>query len=115
MKTKIIAAAALFATLGVTAGASTASASERWRYEVDKRQAKQHQLIREGRRAGSLTWRETFLLRREQMRIARMERTFRADGHLSWSERQALRYAQDSATNHIFVERNDVEHRRHWW
>lgn len=115
MKAKIIAAAVLLSTLGATAQSSTASAAERWRYEVDKRQTKQHQLIHEGRRAGNLTWREALLLRREQARIARMERAFRADGHLSWNERQTLRFAQDSATNHIFHEHNDPQHRRHWW
>lgn len=114
MTPKLIASAILFATLAVTATASTASAADRWRYEVDKRQAKQHQLIHEGRHAGKLTWREALLLRREQARIARMERAFRADGRLSWSERQSLRFAQDAATQHIFQERNDAQHRRYW-
>lgn len=115
MTSKWIAAAVLLSTLTGTAVTSTASAAERWRYEVDKRQAKQHDLIREGRRDGRITWRESYLLRREQMRIARMERAFRADGRLSWSERQALRHAQDAATAHIFHERNDAQSRRHYW
>lgn len=115
MTTKWIASAVLFATLAVTAQSSTASAAERWRYEVDKRQAKQHQLIHQGRHTGALTWREALNLRREQIRIARMERAFRADGRLDWNERQALRYAQDSATTHIFRERNDRQYRRTWW
>lgn len=114
MNSKLIATTVLLSTLGLTSLASTASAAERWRYEVDKRQARQHQLIHQGRHAGSITWREAYLLRREQARIARMERAFRADGHLSWSERQALRFAQDSATAHIFHERNDGQHRRYW-
>ena len=115
MTSKWIAAAVLFSTLAGTAATSTASAAERWRYEVDKRQAKQHELIREGRRDGRITWRESYLLRREQLRIARMERAFRADGHLSWRERQILRNAQDAATAHIFQERNDGQNRRHYW
>lgn len=114
MMIKLIATTALLSTLGLTMLSSTASAGERWRYEVEKRQVRQHELIHQGRHAGSITWREAHLLRREQARIARMERAFRADGHLSWSERQALRYAQDSATAHIFRERNDGQHRRYW-
>lgn len=114
MQSKWIATAALFSTIAAASLASPASAGERWRYETDKRQAKQHQLIREGRHSGALTWRETFMLRREQVRIARMERAFRANGHLSWSERQSLRYAQDAATAHIFHERNDGQGRRYW-
>lgn len=94
--------------------ASSASAAERWRYEADKRQARQHDLIREGRQMGTLTWFETMKLRREQVRIARMERAFRADGHLSWQERQTLRYAQDNATQHIFEHRNNARVRRYW-
>lgn len=115
MNTKWIASAVLFATLAMTAQSSTASAAERWRYEVDKRQAKQHQLIHQGRHSGALTWREALKLRREQIRIARMERAFRADGRLDASERQALRYAQDAATAHIFQERNDGQRRHHYW
>jgi hypothetical protein len=115
MQTKWIAAAILLSTLGVTMQASTASAHERWRYAVEKREARHHALIRQGRHSGALTWRETVLLRREQIRIARMEHAFRSDGRLSWNERQALRFAQDAAANHIFHERNDREHRRHYW
>ena len=114
MQTKLIAAALLLSTFGMTAVSTTASAHERWRYSGEKREAKQQFLIHQGRRSGALTWRETVMLRREQMRIARMEHAFRSDGHLSWSERQALRYAQDAASNHIFHERNDREGRRYW-
>jgi hypothetical protein len=114
MQTKLIAAALLLSTLGSVTLATSADAHQRWRYAVDKREAKQHYLIHQGRRSGALTWRETVMLRREQVRIARMERAFRADGHLSWSERQALRYAQDAASSHIFHERNDREGRHYW-
>lgn len=114
MQTKLIAAALLLSTLATATFATSASAHERWRYAVDKREAKQHHLIHQGRHSGALTWRETVMLRREQIRIARMERAFRADGHLSWSERQALRFAQDAAASHIFRERNDREGRHYW-
>jgi hypothetical protein len=115
MASKLIASVLVLTSVLSVAGTSNASAHERWRYEVDKRQAKQHQLIHEGRRSGALTWREALKLKREQLRIARMERAFRADGRLSKSERLALRYAQDSATTHIFEERNDGQQRRRWW
>ena len=115
MKTKLI-ATALIASIGtLVAATGSASAHQRWRYAIDKREATQHQLIRQGRHSGALTWRETVMLRREQIRIARMEHAFRADGHLSWNERQAIRFAQDAASQHIYHERNDREVRRWWW
>lgn len=103
----------IVSTLAATAGASTAGAHERWRYEVDKRQTKHSELIREGRRSGTLTFWEAYRLRREQARIAQLERSYRSDDGLQRRERQALRYAQDSAAQHIFSQRND--HQTSWW
>lgn len=105
--------ALLLSTFTATTASTTASAHERWRYEVDKRQTKHTELIREGRRSGNLTFWEAYRLRREQARISQLERTYRSDGGLQRRERQALRYAQDSAAQHIFSQRND--HQTSWW
>ena len=113
--TKTLIASALitsFAALALTSGG--AAARENWRYEIDKRQIRHHQLIAEGRESGVLTWREAKRLRGEQIRIARMKNQFLADGDLDWNERQALRFAQDAANQHIFEARNNADRRR-WW
>jgi C1A family cysteine protease len=101
------------ATLSAIASTTPANASERWRFEVDKRQAKHSQLIREGRRYGTLTFWEARRLRREQSRIAQLQRLYMADGYLDPSEKRALRYAQDSAAKHIFAQRNNSK--VGWW
>ncbi len=114
MKTKLIAVALFAQVSALTGAAGSADASERWRYEIDARQARQMQLISEGRDKGMLTWRETRSLRGEQFRIANMKRVALNDGRLDWTERQSIRFAQDAANEHIFTERNDGERRR-WW
>lgn len=113
--TKPLTAAALITSLAsVLATTGAAEAREQWRYEIDKRQARHHELIQEGRDTGTLTWREARRLTVEQVRIARMKTQFLADGHLDWNERQALRFAQDAANQHIFEARNNADRRR-WW
>ena len=72
-----------FAALALTTG--SAAARENWRYEIDKRQARHHELIAEGRHNGMLTWREGKRLSGEQIRIARMKNQFLADGDLDWN------------------------------
>ena len=115
MKTKML-VAALLSTIGTLSAASgSANAADRWRYEVDARQARHMELIREGRANGTLTWGEFQTLRHEQFRIARAKRAFLADGRLDWNERQTLRYAQDVANTRIFQERNDHQKSRRWW
>jgi hypothetical protein len=104
---------AVFSTLASLSLSTSANAHERWRYETDKRQAKHSDLIREGRRNGSLTFWEAYRLRREQSRIAQLERAYKSDGHFGRNERRAVRYAQDSAAQHIFSQRNDGQVR--WW
>ncbi len=115
MKTKLIAAALLTSISTLVTAAGPANAADRWRYEVDARQARHMELIREGRANGTLTSGEFQTLRHEQFRIARAKRAFLADGRLNWNERQTLRYAQDAANTHIFSERNDHQKSRRWW
>jgi hypothetical protein len=107
-------AAALAATIAALAAAAPADAHQNWRYDINKRMARQSHLISQGAHDGSLTRSEVFMLRREQARIGHLRRAFAMDGRLNWRERQALRYVQDAATQHINHERHDREARR-WW
>lgn len=115
MKTNVI-AAGLLATLGTLVLASGDADAHRYnRYNYETREARQHSLIRQGWRNGSLTWRELRNLRREQARIDQLEHRFLANGHMNWRERLALAHAQDNAVRHIQHERHDRETRHAWW
>jgi hypothetical protein len=81
----------------------------------DKRSAKQHQRIRVGEQNSRLTPDEVERLYRDQHRLASMERDFRADGHLSYSERQRLDAAYNDASFWIYRLKHNrtVEHDWH--
>lgn len=63
----------------------------------------QHQDARigEGIASGELTRGEAARLHREQVRIDRMQRRARADGHVGPVERARIERAQDRASHHI--------------
>lgn len=98
------------AALGlVLVSAAAASANS-----INDRQDRQGDRIEDGRRAGSITWREGLKLRAEQRRIGNVERSFRSDGRLDRQERRILTNMQDRASQHIRDERRDGW-RRAWW
>lgn len=78
---------------------------------VDARQDRQHRRIREGWKSGELTRHELRRLREQQERIARMERRFEADGHLSRNERRQLDNALDKASEQIARAKNNAADR----
>lgn len=99
-KLAFIAATALLAS---TAVASAHSRSN----DVNARQDRQAIAIEEGRKNGTITWREGLKLQKEQREIAATEAQFRADGRLSKSERQTLKSMQDEAAANIAHEKHD--------
>ena len=99
----IIAAVALIA-------ASTAASA----HSNDERLSDQAQAIEQGRRDGSITWREGRALRKDQREIAAVKADFEVDGHLSRTEKKILFKMQDTAEDHIESEANDNRHRA-WW
>ena len=112
LKATLAATLALAATLGST---FTAGAHDRRLEEIDARQARQVEAIELGRRDGSLTWYERYMLRREQARISQMAREALSDGKLSGHEMHRIREAQDLAGRHIREERHDEQVRGWWW
>lgn len=106
-KIAFVAAAGLVLFSAVTASAASTRS-------INDRQDRQADRIEDGRRAGSITWREGLKLRAEQRRIRNVERTFRSDGHLDRQERRILTNMQDNASSHIRNERRDGW-RRAWW
>lgn len=93
---------------------SAASASAASSRNIEARQYKQADRIEDGRRAGSITWREGMKLRAEQRRIKKVERAFENDGRLDRQERRILSNMQDRASANIRSERRD-SWRRAWW
>ena len=93
---------------------SAASASAASSRNIEARQDRQADRIDDGRRTGSITWREGMKLRAEQRRIKRVETAFERDGHLDRQERRILSNMQDRASSNIRHERNDSWHRV-WW
>lgn len=101
--------------LGVLmAGTTLASAYGSSTPGIDGAQANQRWRIEQGRRDGSLTPAEYQRLLAEQRRIEMMESKAKADGHISYAERERIRRAQGEASQHIWQERHDSERRRTW-
>ena len=101
--------AALIGILVLTATSVTALAhSNSARFE------EQQDWIEQGRRDGTITWREGLKLRAEQARIARNKSALESDGRLSRSDRRELYRMQDRAEAHIVRESSD-RWRRPWW
>jgi hypothetical protein len=69
--------------------------------QVDRRQTKQRARIRDGRRNGELTRRESGRLKQEQRQVNRLDRRFGSDGRYSPRERRVLEKKQDRASRHI--------------
>ena len=82
---------------------------DRW----DRRQERQLARIRHAWHDGELSRGELQQLRKEQRRIAKLQRRFRADDHLSAKERRRLERAQDRASRHIRVASHNDRVRRH--
>ena len=68
---------------------------------VDERQHRQMRAIRHGAETGRLTPRETHRLMRQQEHIRHAEAQARADGHVSYRERERLDAMQDHARRSI--------------
>jgi hypothetical protein len=110
MKRLVLIAAALAAT---TATASAHDYSYDRGDRIDARENRQAARIAHGRRAGELTWFESFKLKREQARIHRLERWAKRDGHVDRYEARRIEDAQDRAGRHIYEQRHDGQ--KAWW
>ena len=78
---------------------------------INERLDRLEQRIERGRQSGELTRYEYGRLRNEMRLIARDERAFRADGHLSWPERQHLQARVDAVSRAVYYELRDGERR----
>ena len=80
---------------------SVAASAQSQTPRADVREKNQHLRIHDGKCDGSLTRRETVLLKKEQRNIRRTERRAKADGHVSAREKAKLEMKQDRASRHI--------------
>jgi len=84
-------------------------AAGRFTAKVDRRQENQLSRIRDGRRSGSLTKRETRKLKKTQNKIDRMEYRYAKDGHIDKRERRKLNKALERSSHRIYkLKHNDV-------
>ena len=74
---------------------------------IDHNQKTEKRRIRQGVKSGELDKAEARRLRKEQKRIARMERRAKADGTVSCSERRRIKREQRAASRHIAKEKHD--------
>lgn len=81
------------------------------RPNVNQRQHRQHDRIREGVRSGELTRLEAARLQREQAQIRVMERRAVRDGDLEARERARLQRELNQANRHIYRQKHDNQDR----
>ena len=102
----------LMCALAMAAAAAPAFADHRNHSDgIDERQHRLEQRIEQGRRSGELTRQEYRGLTHEMRLIARDERAFRADGHLSQREWQNLNARLDGLAQRVAFEKRDGERR----
>ncbi len=90
------------------------AAPHRFDHQVDRRQNRQWSRIASGIADGDLSRREARRLRKDQRKIARMERHFDRDGYCSPRERRALDRALDRASQRIERARHRDHGRHHY-
>jgi hypothetical protein len=78
---------------------------------INHRQYHQSRRIYNGIRRGSLTYRESYRLYRQQGRIARLEHRYRRDGRLSRWERRSLNRRLNHSSRLIYR----LNHNRRWY
>jgi hypothetical protein len=76
-------------------------------YTIEDRKAIQSYKIEQGRKDGSITWREGLKLRSEQRKIERTEAALKEKGYLTKRDRRELSQMQSNAAKHIYAEKND--------
>jgi hypothetical protein len=99
---KIITMAIATILLGTAAISTVQVAPAEARMTINQRQSHQRYRIYRGTRNGSLSYRESGRLNRQQYRIDRQESRFRANGRLSIRERRILRMNQNNASRNIY-------------
>jgi hypothetical protein len=74
---------------------------------IDQTQKTEKRRIRQGVKSGELDKAEARRLRKEQKRIARMERRAKADGTVTRAERKRIKREQRAASRHIAKQKHD--------
>lgn len=74
---------------------------------VDRRLANQRARTRTGWKSGEITHRELKRIRKDQRKIARMDRRFGGDGRYTKRERRKLNSALDRASQRVYRVKND--------
>jgi len=78
---------------------------------INKRERHQAKRIGQGVKSGALTWKETAHLGKQQARIHRQERRFKADGTFTRKERARIHKRQNKASKNIYRAKHNNKHR----
>ena len=104
----------LIAAIVLAASTTAASAYDYGRRErIDERQAEQAGRIKHDRANGNLTWFERQKLLREERQIAHMEAYAKRDGYVSRREARDINEALNEASRDIHHESHDGQ--QAWW
>jgi hypothetical protein len=106
---------AWIAAIALMAAAAPALADHRSQDNIDQRQSQLEHRIEQGWRSGELTRPEYRGLQDGLRDIARQERYFRADGHLSPYERAELHSRLDRLTHAVYAEKHDGQRARAYY
>lgn len=79
---------------------------------VDAREYRQKERIRQGTRSGQLTGDEAKELRAQQREIRQEEKQYRSDGKFTKEERKDIRHDLNQASKDIYQEKHDTETRK---
>ena len=79
---------------------------------INARQDNQKQRVINGVKSGELTVGETRRLAKQQRKINRLEKNYKADGHLTKRERAKLHRAQNRASKNIYRQKHDRQRRK---
>jgi hypothetical protein len=98
----------------LSAGLMLATTTGALAHSNDARLMEQAYAIEDGRRDGSITWREGRLLRKDQREVERVKTALEADGLLTRSDKRILYKMQDEAEARIQSEASDSRNRPSW-
>lgn len=107
-KTIVVLSIAALGTIAAPAQAKHDTRDSNRYDRIEKRMDNQRHRIRNGVRSGELTRKEAKRLRKQQRKIARLERRFMRDGFLDRREYREINSRLDTASNRIYrLKHND--------
>lgn len=109
MNIRTVLSATTLAIATLTASSAFAQAASAPAPNVDARQERQHDRIKEGKASGELTKKESMRLHGEQRAIKRAQKRANADGTVTAKEQKRLDRMQNGASKDIGKQKHDEQ------